>query len=132
VLKHIAANRKRRLSVLPNLGPYIYDVKLLLLLVWRYSPAWALASLPIHLQTSRSLALPLHSLIPIFIIKRLGSLKTTIYFDIIKKEKQIHVSARGHCQVGSFGFARISNYTNIETTTTRMSRSNNASLPLEE
>src|SRR5215510_10264766 len=28
VLKHCAANRKRRLSVLPNVGPYIYDVKI--------------------------------------------------------------------------------------------------------
>jgi hypothetical protein len=27
-LKHCAANRKRRLSELPNVGPYIYDVKL--------------------------------------------------------------------------------------------------------
>jgi hypothetical protein len=26
VLKHCAANRKRRLSALPNVGPYIYDV----------------------------------------------------------------------------------------------------------
>jgi hypothetical protein len=28
VLKHFAANRKRRLSALPNAGPYIYDVKI--------------------------------------------------------------------------------------------------------
>ena len=28
VLKHCAANRKRRLSALPNVGPYIYDVKI--------------------------------------------------------------------------------------------------------
>jgi hypothetical protein len=28
VLKHCAANRKRELSVLPNVGPYIYDVKI--------------------------------------------------------------------------------------------------------
>jgi hypothetical protein len=28
VLKHCAANRKRRLSGLPNVGPYIYDVKI--------------------------------------------------------------------------------------------------------
>jgi hypothetical protein len=35
-----------------------------LLLLWRYSPGWALASIPICLQTSRSLALPLHSFIP--------------------------------------------------------------------
>jgi hypothetical protein len=27
VLKHCAANRKRRLSALPNVVPYIYDVK---------------------------------------------------------------------------------------------------------
>jgi hypothetical protein len=35
--------------------------------------------------------------------KRLGSRNTTIYFDIVKKEIQLHVSARGHRQVGSFG-----------------------------
>jgi hypothetical protein len=28
VLKHCAANRKRWLSALPNIGPYIYDVKI--------------------------------------------------------------------------------------------------------
>jgi hypothetical protein len=28
VLKHFAANRKRRLSALQNVGPYIYDVKI--------------------------------------------------------------------------------------------------------
>jgi hypothetical protein len=28
VLKHCAANRKRRFSALPNVGPYIYDVKI--------------------------------------------------------------------------------------------------------
>jgi hypothetical protein len=28
VLKHCTANRKRRLSALPNAGPYIYDVKI--------------------------------------------------------------------------------------------------------
>jgi cytochrome c oxidase assembly factor CtaG len=39
-------------------------------------------------------------------IKILSSLNTTIYFDVIKKEKQLHVSARGHFQVGSFGFAK--------------------------
>jgi hypothetical protein len=27
-VKHCAANRKRRLSALPNVGPYIYDVKI--------------------------------------------------------------------------------------------------------
>jgi hypothetical protein len=27
MLKYFAANRKRRLSALPNVGPYIYDVK---------------------------------------------------------------------------------------------------------
>jgi hypothetical protein len=27
VLKHCVANRKRRLSALPNVGPYIYDVR---------------------------------------------------------------------------------------------------------
>jgi hypothetical protein len=28
MLKNCAANRKRRLSALPNVGPYIYDVKI--------------------------------------------------------------------------------------------------------
>jgi hypothetical protein len=28
MLKQFAANRKRRLSALPNVGPYIYDVKI--------------------------------------------------------------------------------------------------------
>jgi hypothetical protein len=28
MLKHCAANRKRRLSALPNVGPYIYYVKI--------------------------------------------------------------------------------------------------------
>jgi hypothetical protein len=28
VLKYCAANRKRRLSALPNAGPYIYGVKI--------------------------------------------------------------------------------------------------------
>jgi hypothetical protein len=33
--------------------------------------------------------------------KRLGGLNTTFYSDLIKKEKQLHVSAQGHHQVGS-------------------------------
>jgi hypothetical protein len=33
-------------------------------------------------------------------------------FDIIKKEKQLHVSARGHRQVGFFGFARKNAFCN--------------------
>ena len=37
------------------------------ILQWRYSPGWALASFTIHLQASRSLALSLHSFIPIFL-----------------------------------------------------------------
>jgi hypothetical protein len=48
----------------------------------------------------------------ISIIKILSSLNTTIYFDVIKKEKQLHVSARGHRQVGSFGFARKNAFCN--------------------
>jgi hypothetical protein len=28
MLKHFAANRKRRLSALPNVDPYMYDVKI--------------------------------------------------------------------------------------------------------
>jgi hypothetical protein len=27
-MRHCAANRKRRFSALPNVGPYIYDVKI--------------------------------------------------------------------------------------------------------
>ena len=38
-----------------------------LLLWWRYSQGWALASFTICLQASRSLALSLHSFIPIFL-----------------------------------------------------------------
>ena len=38
-----------------------------LLLRWRYSPGWALASFTIRLQASRSLTLSLHSFIPIFL-----------------------------------------------------------------
>jgi len=37
------------------------------LLRWRYSPEWALASFTIRLQASRSIALSLHSFIPIFL-----------------------------------------------------------------
>ena len=37
------------------------------LLRWRYSPGWALASFTICPQASRSLALSLHSFIPIFL-----------------------------------------------------------------
>jgi hypothetical protein len=50
--------------------------------------------------------------ISISIIKILSSLNTTIYFDVIKKEKQLHVSACGHRQVGSFGFARKNAFCN--------------------
>ena len=39
----------------------------ILLLRWRYSPGWVLASFTIRLQASRSLALSLHSFIPIFL-----------------------------------------------------------------
>jgi len=38
-----------------------------LLLRWRYSPGWALASFAMRLQASRSLALSRHSFIPIFL-----------------------------------------------------------------
>jgi hypothetical protein len=42
----------------------------------------------------------------ISIIKISRSLNTTIYLDVIKETKQLHVSARGHLQVVSCGFAR--------------------------
>ena len=38
-----------------------------ILLRWRYSPGWVLASFTICLQASRSLTLTLHSFIPIFL-----------------------------------------------------------------
>jgi hypothetical protein len=46
-------------------------------LLWRYSPGWALASIAIRLQVSRSLALrvSLHSFIPIF-LGRTGKYKS--------------------------------------------------------
>ena len=53
-------------SVQKLLRPFwIHLLLLLLLLRWRYSPGWALASFKIRLQASRSLALSLHSFIPI-------------------------------------------------------------------
>jgi hypothetical protein len=42
----------------------------------------------------------------ISIIKILCSLNTTICLDLVKRIKQLHVSARGHLQVVSCGFAR--------------------------
>ena len=36
-------------------------------LQWRHSPGWALTSFTIRLQASRSLAVSLHSFIPIFL-----------------------------------------------------------------
>ena len=43
------------------------SVSFLLLLWWCYSPGWTLASFTICLQASRSLAVSLHSFIPIFL-----------------------------------------------------------------
>ena len=40
---------------------------IIIIISWRYSPGWALASATICLQGSRSLALSLHSFIPIFL-----------------------------------------------------------------
>jgi hypothetical protein len=39
--------------------------------------------------------------------KRLGGLNTTFDSDLIKKEKQLHVSARGHHPVGSQVWEKI-------------------------
>ena len=51
-----------------NVLPYAFCIcSMLLLLQWRYSPGWALASITVLLQASRSLALSLHSFIPIFL-----------------------------------------------------------------
>jgi len=50
----------------PLLQCFVDTCKFLVLLRWRYSPEWALASFTIRLQASRSLALSLHSFIPIF------------------------------------------------------------------
>ena len=52
---------------LPTAVIYIYIYIYIYSLRWRYSPAWALASFTIRLQASRSLALSLHSFIPIFL-----------------------------------------------------------------
>ena len=40
---------------------------IIIIISWRYSPGWALASATICLQVSRSLALSLHSFKPIFL-----------------------------------------------------------------
>ena len=40
---------------------------IIIIISWRYSPGWALASATICLQVSQSLALSLHSFIPIFL-----------------------------------------------------------------
>jgi hypothetical protein len=54
---------------------------LLLLLLWHYSPGWALASIPIRLQTSQSLALPLNSFIPIF-LRSVDTLSSHLVFGL--------------------------------------------------
>ena len=46
---------------------FFFFFLILLLLRWPYSPEWALAPFTIRLQVSRSLALSLHSFIPIFL-----------------------------------------------------------------
>jgi len=53
----------------------------LLLLRWRYSPGWALASFTIRLQTSRSLALSLYSFIPIF-LRSVGTSSSHLIFGL--------------------------------------------------
>jgi len=40
---------------------------IIIIIMWHYSPRWALASFTIRLQASRSLAVALHSVIPIFL-----------------------------------------------------------------
>ena len=45
----------------------VYFIIIIIIISWRYSPVWALASVTICLQVSRSLALSLHSFIPIFL-----------------------------------------------------------------
>jgi hypothetical protein len=45
----------------------LHNLLNLLLLLWRYSPGWALASITLRLKTSRSLALSPHSFIHIFL-----------------------------------------------------------------
>jgi len=49
------------------MNSYCIRKNILLLLRWRYSPGWALASFTIRLQACQSLALSLHSFIPIFL-----------------------------------------------------------------
>ena len=58
---------KRPYKTIRILVLYLRILDWLYLLRCRYSPGWALASFTIHLQASRSLALSLHSFIPIFL-----------------------------------------------------------------
>ena len=46
---------------------FIIIIIIIIIISWRYSPGWALASATICLQVSRSVALSLHSFIPIFL-----------------------------------------------------------------
>ena len=55
---------------------------LLLLLRWRYSPGWTLASFTIRLQASRSLALSVHSFIPIFLRSRQDTSSSHLIFGL--------------------------------------------------
>ena len=45
----------------------VKQILCIIIISWRYSPGWALASATICLQVPRSLALSLHSFIPIFL-----------------------------------------------------------------
>jgi hypothetical protein len=53
VLKHCAANRKRRLSALPNLGPYIYMYTTLKFLALQGAPNIYISRLRVKLITGK-------------------------------------------------------------------------------
>ena len=61
----LTGGAKFRCNLLPVFKVFI--IPIYIIISWRYSPAWALASATICLQVSRSLALSLHSFIPIFL-----------------------------------------------------------------
>jgi hypothetical protein len=59
-----------------SFGQYFF-----ILLLWRYSQGWALVSITIRLQAYRSLALSLHSFIPIF-LRSVDTLSSLLVFGL--------------------------------------------------
>jgi hypothetical protein len=77
---------------------------LLLLLLWRYSPGWALASITIRLQASRSLALSLHSFIPVF-LRSVDTSSSHIVFGLSLRLQSRHVHTNYTSESGDVLFA---------------------------